>query len=59
MPDWIVHITLKEGRYVAMDSAMHMVIYCFVCFRGDAIEAWAFAILKFVDGSINFVKGDG
>jgi hypothetical protein len=60
MPAWIVYIALKEGRYIVMDSATRTAIHCFViCFRGDAIEAWAFAILQFVDGSVNFVKGDG
>jgi hypothetical protein len=59
MPAWIIYIALKKKRYVAMDSVACTAIHCFVCFRGDAIEAWAFAILQFVDGSVNFVKGDG
>jgi hypothetical protein len=42
-----------------MDSATHATIHCLVCFRGDAIEAWAFTILQFVDSSINFFKGAG
>ncbi len=59
MPTCIVCIALKESRYVALDSAMHATIHCLVCFRGDTIEAQAFAILQFVDSSINFFKGDG
>jgi hypothetical protein len=59
MPAWIIYIALKKIRYVAMDSAARTAIHCFVCFRRDAIEAWAFAIHQFVDGSVNFVKGDG
>ncbi len=56
---WIIYIALKKIRYVAMDSAVRTAIHCFVCFRGDTIEVWAFAILQYVDGSINFVKEDG
>jgi hypothetical protein len=26
---------------------------------GDDIQAWAFSVLQFVDGSLNFVEGDG
>jgi hypothetical protein len=59
MPAYIIRIALKEGRYILMDYAMRATIHCLVCFRGDAIEAWAFTILQFVDSSIDFFKGDG
>jgi hypothetical protein len=59
MPTCIVCIAFEEGRYVAMDSAMCATIHCLVCLKGDTIKAQAFAILQFVDSSLNFFKGDG
>jgi hypothetical protein len=59
MPTCIVHIALEEGCYVAMDSAMRATIHSLVCFRGDAIEAWAVSIFQFVDSSVNFFKEAG
>ncbi len=42
-----------------MDMPLGRGIHRFVCLRGNAIQAWALSILQFVDGSINFVEGDG
>jgi hypothetical protein len=42
-----------------MDTLLGRSIHRFVCLGGNAIQAWALSILQFVDGSINFVEGDG
>ena len=59
MPSFIVGIAVKKGSNMCVDESSSLSVHCFVCFGGDAIQAWAFSVLQFVDGSINFVEGDG
>ncbi len=59
MPAHVIRIVLKEGCYIAIDSATSATLHCLVCFGGDAIETWGFTILPCVDGSINLFKEDG
>jgi hypothetical protein len=42
-----------------MDVPSGLAIHCFVRLRRNAIEARGFANFQFVDGSIDFLKGDG
>ncbi len=59
MSSFVVSVAFKKGSNVFMDTLSVRGIHCFVCLGGDAIQAWALSILQFVDGSINFVEGDG
>ena len=59
MPSFIVGIAFKKGSNVFMNSLSGRSVLCFVRFGGNTIQAWALSILQLVDGSINFVEGDG
>jgi len=58
MPSVVVGVAFEEGRNIFMDTSSGLHIHRLVCFGGDAIQTRAFSIFQFVDGSVNFFKGD-